>query len=116
MHVIAISFLSDFVYFFRLSAAFSVQLLFFSTTQRIAQAIINHIGGPEGTAVAFSHEYFTTQHIKCGQSEMGVTNYWDHALLCHFLISWADAVSRALFLTAKGNVDTGQRFDKVAGS
>lgn len=71
-----------------LYAAFSVNLLLFvNQRERIAwsQAIINHLAGPQGTAVAFSHEYFTTQQIQCKQSEKGITNYWEHALLPHLI-------------------------------
>lgn len=51
--------------FFRLGAAFSMHLLFFSTRKKNvwSRAITTHLGGPQGTAVAFSHEYYTTQQI-----------------------------------------------------
>lgn len=49
------------------------------------KALINHLGGPQGTVATFWHEYFTTQQIKCEQSEIGSPNYWDHVLLSYFL-------------------------------
>lgn len=101
-HCIGVSFFGSVTYISMLCAAFSVYLPFFLTRQSIAwsQTIINHALGTKETAVACSHEYFTSQWIKCRPMDVDKSHYCDPSFC---FISLAYELSRAHLLGAKLN-------------